>query len=101
MSSRRQKRAIERELQSGLIPMPVGRFERVANSLRVRCVLCHASGFGDVNPTVWSLSPWQVPCVLEHPSACRCGLTFHSPGHLSQHTKFTRWPERRLEHGPA
>lgn len=102
MTSRAQKWAIIRRFESGELTMPSGRFERVPNSgRRIRCVLCHASGYGYTLPTLGTVSPWQVPCLLDHPTPCRCGLRFHSPGHLSQHVKADRWPYRALDHGPV
>jgi hypothetical protein len=101
MTSRAQKQAILQEFRDGKRAIPAGRFERYNSHLRVRCVFCHASGFGPLQPTPWDASPWQVPCLLNHPTDCRCGLSFHSPGHLAQHVKADRWPSRALDHGAA
>ena len=101
MTSRSQKLAILREFQLGRRAMPAGRFERMgSHSPRVRCVMCWAVGFGPIQPTPWDVSPWQIPCLLEHTAECRCGLSFHNPGHLAQHVKADRYPERALMHGP-
>ena len=101
MTSRSQKRAIERQFQRGELALPAGRFVHLAgHSDRVQCVLCGRRGLGLANPTPWNLSPWQIPCLLEHTEDCRCGLSFHNPAHLAQHVKADRYPERALMHGP-
>jgi hypothetical protein len=72
MTSRSQKLAILREFQLGRRAMPAGRFERMgSHSPRVRCVMCWAVGFGPIQPTPWDVSPWQIPCLLEHTAECR------------------------------
>ena len=100
MSSRAQKEALRAQIARGEVDIPMDRFERVTVQ-RVRCRLCHAIGLGMAVPGAsWNLSPWQIPHVQDHPVACRCGLSFLSPGHLNQHVKADRWPWRALEHGP-
>lgn len=100
MTGQTQRMLIRRSLERGDRTIPEGRFES-AGGHRVRCSLCHCTGLGLTTPTVPQLSPWQIPHVQEHLAPCKCGLTFLSQGHLSQHVKAGRYPYRSLIHGPA
>jgi hypothetical protein len=98
VTGQNQRNLIRRSLERGDRTIPEGRFEG-AHGRRVRCSLCHATGLGLMNPSPWSISPWQIPHVQEHLAPCKCGLTFLSQGHLNQHVKPGRYPYRSLTHG--
>jgi hypothetical protein len=100
-----QTAAIRQFLERGIIPVPAGRFEPVGDrGTRVRCVLCHHPGYGPVEPTPHTASPWQINHLMPHLYPCRCGMRFAAPWHLAIHITprrgFTEF-ERREDHGWA
>ncbi|AWY05305.1 hypothetical protein SEA_MEMENTOMORI_51 [Microbacterium phage MementoMori] len=84
-----QDNAIRHALERGIIPTPTGRFE--VQGKRVTCRLCGMSGYGDVEPTVHTASPWQLAHMMPHAYPCSCGARFTAPWHLAKHIL----PQRR------
>lgn len=94
--------------------LPQDRFEWSGG--KVRCVLCHADGWGTPSPIGdmvtftgqklrWSdrLRPWQIPHLMDHPWPCSCGLSFREFNGLWRHIGADRpvgWG-RQGEHAPA
>lgn len=94
--------------------LPDDRFERIG--AKVRCVLCHADGWGTTLPPAqaadftgrivrWQhrFSRWQLAHLMDHPWPCSCGLRFRDYGGLWRHIGAPR-PEgwgRQGTHEPA
>jgi len=83
------ERQIDRFVRANRDPsaLPTDRFEWAGG--RVRCVLCHAAGWGGIpqltdstdfagRPVRWqhSMNRWQIAHLMDHPWTCSCGLAF-------------------------
>ncbi len=108
MTGRNQRESIARMLIAGTLPTPRGRFESnpaARHPGRVACVLCGMTGYGPLEPTGRTASPWQLAHMVDHPFRCRCGAAFLTPGRLATHITPPNWqypkPDPNAEHGPA
>lgn len=89
MPGRLQRNSIRDGLQCGKFPTPTGRFEpRPARKHpdRIRCALCHLTGYGPLNPDWQTAAPWQLAHMLQHPFPCpQCAMEFVSAGMFAGH----------------
>lgn len=112
MPGSRQLDAIRSAFRRGDLAMPRSRFEWMPRThypngtkrgrAKMRCVLCHAEGYGPLDPAdIRDASPWQVQHLLEHAYPCVCGRAYVSANHLQQHINRERWPRREGVHRPV
>ena len=90
MPGRLQRNAIRDGLECGKFSTPSGRFEARPNRKhpeRIRCVLCHVTGYGPLDPDYRTAAPWQLVHMLTHRFPCgSCEMQFVSPGMYASHS---------------
>jgi hypothetical protein len=92
MPGTEQDSAIRLLLRRGEIPTPRWRFQhqplspgRKHLSVRIRCSLCHAMGYGPLDPTWKTAAAWQLQHMMAHPFKCTCGMQFITGAILAKH----------------
>lgn len=110
------ERQVDRFIRANRDPsaLPMDRFE--SSGGKVRCVLCHADGWGTIaapqdlvgfdgrrHPWWSRMGRWQLAHLGDHPWPCSCGMSFRQYAGLWRHIGAERPPGwgRQGEHVPA